>query len=355
MARVSCALQKGTKMAFLSMSEYRTPLFWKRLAFIIAITILGTFIYSVGVNAFFVPHQFLAGGLTGIAMIVYYLTGIPIGVTNLVLNLPILGLSLKFMGKFYTIITILGTVLFSLFIDLTAFLADYHVVKDPIVAAISGGVVLGVAMGILYRYNSNTGGLDVIGAIIKKYYNLEIGYVVFALNFIIVMASAWIFALEPAICTLIGMYINANLASRLVLGFAQRKAAFIVSDKPLEISDAILRTIHHGATLLYGQGAFSGADKKIIFAIVDLTQVTRVRHLVEDIDPHAFVFLMNTTDVIGRGFTSPLAAGRNIPQSIRYTCDEKGDVVPTRMWQFEMDAEAHPYKGEQTPPKVDQK
>ena len=79
MARVSCALQKGTKMAFLSMSEYRTPLFWKRLAFIIAITILGTFIYSVGVNAFFVPHQFLAGGLTGIAMIVYYLTGIPIG------------------------------------------------------------------------------------------------------------------------------------------------------------------------------------------------------------------------------------------------------------------------------------
>ena len=355
MARVSCALQKGTKMASLPMSEYRTPLFWKRLAFIIAITILGTFIYSVGVNAFFVPHQFLAGGLTGIAMIVYYLTGIPIGVTNLVLNLPILGLSLKFMGKFYTIITILGTVLLSLFIDLTAFLADYHVVKDPIVAAISGGVVLGVAMGILYRYNSNTGGLDVIGAIIKKYYNLEIGYVVFALNFIIVMASAWIFALEPAICTLIGMYINANLASRLVLGFAQRKAAFIVSDKPLEISDAILRTIHHGATLLYGQGAFSGADKKIIFAIVDLTQVTRVRHLVEDIDPHAFVFLMNTTDVIGRGFTSPLAAGRNIPQSIRYTCDEKGDVVPTRMWQFEMDAEAHPYKGEQTPPKVDQK
>ena len=250
MARVSCALQKGTKMAFLSMSEYRTPLFWKRLAFIIAITILGTFIYSVGVNAFFVPHQFLAGGLTGIAMIVYYLTGIPIGVTNLVLNLPILGLSLKFMGKFYTIITILGTVLLSLFIDLTAFLADYHVVKDPIVAAISGGVVLGVAMGILYRYNSNTGGLDVIGAIIKKYYNLEIGYVVFALNFIIVMASAWIFALEPAICTLIGMYINANLASRLVLGFAQRKAAFIVSDKPLEISDAILRTIHHGVIYL---------------------------------------------------------------------------------------------------------
>lgn len=136
-------------------------------------------------------------------------------------------------------------------------------------------------MGLLYRYNSNTGGLDVIGAILKKYYNLEIGYVVFALNFLIVMASAWIFALELAICTLIAMYINANLSSRLVIGFAQRKAAFIVSDKPLEIADAILRNIHHGATLLYGQGAFSGMDKRIIFAIVDLTQITKLRHYIE--------------------------------------------------------------------------
>ena len=336
-------------------ADFRSPTFWQRLAFIIGITLVGTFLYSVGVNAFLVPHQFLSGGLTGMAMVLYYLTGFPIGMANLLLNIPILLLSLKFMGKFYTLITILGTVCCSVFIDLTSFLADYNVVKEPLVAAISGGVVLGLSMGLLYRYNSNTGGLDVVGAILKKYYNLEIGYVVFALNFVIVTAGAFIFTLEPAICTLISMYINANLSSRIVIGFAQRKAAFIVSDKPLEISDAILRNIHHGATLLYGQGAFSGADKKIIFAIVDLTQVTRVRHLVEDIDPHAFVFLMNTTDVIGRGFTSPLAAGRNIPQSIRYTCDEKGDVVPTRMWQFEMDAEAHPYKGEQTPPKVDQK
>ncbi|MFR6111348.1 MAG: YitT family protein [Dialister invisus] len=202
-----------------------------------------------------------------------------------------------------------------------------------------GGVVLGAALGLLYRYNSNSGGLDVIGAVIKKFYNLEIGYVVFGLNFIIIMSSAWIFTLEPAICTLIAMYINATVSSRIVIGFAQRKAAFIVSDKPLEVADTILRNIHHGATLLYGQGGFSGKDKKIVFAIVDLTQVTKLRHFIEDIDPHAFLFIMNTTDVIGRGFTSPLTP--KLPGTTRYTFGADGKMTPTRSWSWEMEQESH--------------
>lgn len=341
-------------MNSITRADFRSALFWKRILFLIAITIIGTFIYSVGVNAFYVPHKFLSGGLTGIAMIVYYLTGIPIGLTNLVLNIPILALALKFIGKFYTAVTILGTVFVSLFIDLTAPLAEMKIVQDPMVSSIAGGVVLGISMGILYRYNSNTGGLDVVGAILKKFYNLEIGNVVFALNLVIVLSSAWIFSLEPAICTLIGMYISANLSSRLVIGFAQRKAAFIVSDKPLEIADAILRNIHHGATLLYGQGAFSGTDKRIVFAIVDLTQITRLRRLIENIDQNAFLFIMNTTDVIGKGFTKPLSTVHNMPHSVRYTSNEKGEMVPTHMWQYEMDEEAHPYRAEDEPKKPDQ-
>ena len=318
--------------------SWKDPVYVQRLLFILVITIIGTFIYAVGVNLFLVPHHFLAGGITGIAMILYYLMDLPIGITNLVLNVPILLLSLKYMGKFYTVVTILGTVTLSLFIDLTAFMSDWMVVKEPLVAAISGGVVMGVAMGILYRYNSNTGGLDVVGAIIKKFYNLEIGYVVFALNFIIIMSSAFIFTLEPAICTLIAMYINATVSSRIVIGFAQRKAAFIVSDKPLEVADTILRNIHHGATLLYGQGAFSGKDKKIVFAIVDLTQITKLRHFIEDVDPHAFLFIMNTTDVIGTGFTSPLSP--KIKDTTRYMTDPMGQMVPTRSWSWEMEQES---------------
>lgn len=307
--------------------------------FTTVVTFIGCAIYALGLNLFFVPHHFIAGGFTGIAMIIYYITGFPIGVTNALLNIPILFLSLRHLGKFYTIVTIIGTAAVSICIDMTHFVAQWDPVQEPVIAAISGGVLLGIGAGILYRYNSNTGGLDVVGAVVKKYYNLEIGYVVFALNCLIVAVSGSFFSVETAIATLIAMYINANVSSRIVVGFAQRKAAFIVSEKPYELSDAILRHIHHGATLLYGQGAFTGGDKKIIFAIINLTQISKLKWIVRDIDPHAFVFIMNTTDVIGRGFTRPITTGFNAPNTPRYQCGEHGELVPTAMWQKQMEFE----------------
>ena len=286
------------------------------------------------------PITFSQAAVTGIAMILYYLMDIPIGLSNLVLNIPVLILSLKFMGKFYR---------------------HHHFKHSESVAlhrphrfhgglvchqqsscrchmrgALSSAPPLGTSLPLPIQ---TAEAFDVIGAVIKKFYNLEIGYVVFGLNFIIIMSSAWIFTLEPAICTLIAMYINATVSSRIVIGFAQRKAAFIVSDKPLEVADTILRNIHHGATLLYGQGGFSGKDKKIVFAIVDLTQVTKLRHFIEDIDPHAFLFIMNTTDVIGRGFTSPLTP--KLPGTTRYTFGADGKMTPTRSWSWEMEQESH--------------
>ena len=141
----------------------------------ILMTCVGCFIYSLGINLFYVPHQFIAGGFAGIAMIVYYLTGFPIGLLNALLNIPILFLAWRYMGKFYAFITLVGTLVISIAVDLTSFVSAWEVVSDPLTSAISGGVLIGTGAGILYRYNSNSGGLDVIGAIVKKYYNLEIG------------------------------------------------------------------------------------------------------------------------------------------------------------------------------------
>lgn len=302
------------------------------------VTLVGCFFYALGLNLFFVPHQFIAGGFTGIAMIIYYLAGFPIGVTNILLNIPILLLSLRFMGRFYTVMTVVGTIAISLIIDATAPLSAWPGVKDPLIAAISGGVLLGTGCGILYRYNSNSGGLDVIGAIVKKYYNLEIGYVVFALNCLIVAVSGLFFSVETTISTLVAMYINATVSGRIVIGFAQRKAAFIVSEKPYEVADALLRNLHHGATLLYGQGAYTGEDKKILFAIINLTQISRLKWLIRKVDPHAFLFIMNTTDVIGRGFTSPLSRAATLDTS-RYRPAADGTLVPTDEWLQELSRE----------------
>ena len=105
-------------------SRCKDPLYLRRVFFVFAITVIGSFIYAVGMNLFLVPHNFLAGGLTGIAMILYYLFGFPIGVTNFVMNLPVLFFALKYMGKFYTVVTIFGTVVLSLFIDATSFMSE---------------------------------------------------------------------------------------------------------------------------------------------------------------------------------------------------------------------------------------
>lgn len=305
------------------------------------ITILGTFVYAIGLNLFMIPHKFLSGGFTGIAMILYYLTGFPVGLTNLIANIPLLYLCYKYMGKKYTIFAILSTVLASGFIDLLAPLSKIIPVHSAIVSAIAGGVIMGSSMGLLYRYGSSTGGLDIIGAMVKKYYNIEIGNVVLSINIFIILASMFIFKIEPAICTLIAMYINANFANRVVLGFAKRKAAFIISDYPLEISDTILRNIHHGATLLYGQGTFSGREKQIVFSIIDLTQIGKLRKLVAEVDKHAFIFIVDATDVIGKGFTAPnfLKTGKMIPTT-RYMLDEDGDMVATDAWEDVLNKEA---------------
>lgn len=302
------------------------------------VTIVGCLFYALGINLFFVPHHFIAGGFAGVAMIVYYLTGFPIGVANILLNIPILLLALRFMGRFYTVITIIATIAISVCIDLTSFLSDWEGVQDPLIAAISGGVLLGVGCGILYRYNSNSGGLDVIGAIVKKYYNLEIGYVVFALNCLIVAASGLFFSVETTISTLVAMYINATVSGRIVIGFAQRKAAFIVSEKPYEVADSLLRNLHHGATLLYGQGAYTGGDRKVLFAIINLTQISRLKWLIRRVDPHAFLFIMNTTDVIGRGFTSPLSRAATLDTN-RYRPGPDGSLIPTEEWQQQLSRE----------------
>ena len=129
----------------------------KRCVVVFVVTVIGTLLYAIGMNAFFVPHHFLAGGLAGIAMIIYYLTGFPIGTMNLLLNIPLLILSLRYMGKFYTAVSILGTVTLSFFIDATAFLSQSIIIQSPLVSAITGGFIIGIGTGLLYRYNTNSG------------------------------------------------------------------------------------------------------------------------------------------------------------------------------------------------------
>lgn len=268
---------------------------------------LGCFIASASINLFLVPSHLLTGGATGIAIIVYYLTGLPIGLQTLFYNIPILIASWKTMGREYTIDVVIGTVIFSVALDLLKFLNGYAPLSDSMLSAIFGGVFNGIGYGIVFRMNGSTGGFDVIGAIVKKYWSLSMGGAIFAFNCIIMCIAAFLFGIAPAMFTLICMFVNATVTDRVVAGFNHRKAVLIVSDQAQAIAKSIME-FGRGVTFLHGQGAFTGKERNVVFVVVKLTQLSKIKLITHTVDRHAFMIVMSANEVMGRGFSEPGSA-----------------------------------------------
>ncbi len=266
---------------------------------------LGCIIASISINLFLVPHHLLSGGVSGLAIIFYFLFGFPIGVQILLMNIPLIGIAYKLLGKEYAITTVYGTILFSVAVDLTQFLAKINPLDDPLLACITGGIISGVGSGLVFRFNGSAGGLDIVAAIVRKYYSFNFGVVSFAINLVIMLIAATFFGLKLAILTLISMFVGANITDKVVEGFNRKKTLFIISYNTEQITEAILKEVGRGATILHGEGAFTRQEKRIVFVVVSLTQIAKIKLLVQEVDPHAFMIVQDAAEVMGRGFTLP--------------------------------------------------
>lgn len=276
---------------------------WKNTLWVLLKVSFGTLCFSVGIDAFIVPHKLVSGGISGVALILYYITNIPVGTMNLILNVPVLFAAYKWLGRGHLFMTIFGTVVSSYMIDGFHFLSTYGLTHDPIVGSILGGISCGVGLGIVYRAGGNTGGLDPIALIIRKYYGLQIGSVILAINVIILLVAGIVISIESAAITLISTYLSAHLMNRVIIGFSQRKAIFIISRKPVNVCDVILHKIGRGATILEGEGAYTHEHKQVILVVVGLMQVAKLKEAVQTEDPGAFMMITDVAEVIGQGFT----------------------------------------------------
>ncbi|MBO4400504.1 MAG: YitT family protein [Selenomonadaceae bacterium] len=266
---------------------------------------VGCLIAACSINLFVVPSHLLTGGVTGIAMIVYYLAELPIGVQTFVYNIPLLVASYKLLGKEYTVDVVIGTVIFSFCIDATKFLNAYAPVNDVMLASNFGGVFNGIGYGLVFRMNGSTGGFDILGAIVKKYFSMNMGTAIFAFNCGIVAIAGFLFGIQPALFTLICMYVNSGVTDKVVAGLNRSKAVLIVSDRSADISEAIMTELKRGVTFIHGQGAFTGREKNIVMVVVSLTQLAKLKLIVHTIDMEAFLIIMSASEVMGRGFSSP--------------------------------------------------
>ena len=282
---------------------------------------LGCLISSSSINLFLIPNHLLSGGLAGIGIIVYFLTGLPVGAQVLVYNVPLFIAAYKTLGSRYIGGVVLGTVLFSVGLDATHFLNGLAPVPDPMLAAIFGGIFNGLGYGLLFRLDGSSGGLDIVAAIIRKYYSFNMGGVIFAFNCIIMTLSAFMFGVMPAMYTLISMFLSATVTDKVVAGFVHRKGIFLISDHAEPIAEAIIHVIGRGVTYIEGEGAFTHHAKRVLFVVVNLTQIARIKQIADKFDPQAFMIVLDANEVMGRGFTLP---GVKIEEMLRERAIAKG-------------------------------
>ncbi|MCR1970601.1 YitT family protein [Clostridium cochlearium] len=281
-------------------SKYLNNLSVKNIFFII----LGSLISAIGINTFIVNASLLSGGVSGLALILEYTLDIPTGYSVLLINLPLLYLSYKKMDTKFTINTIIGSVSLSIMLILTRPLQKAVVLDDILLLCIYGGILNGIGVGLSFSNQGSTGGLDIVSSVIKKKYeNFDIGKISFAFNFLIVVAGAFIFNIKIALYTLVSMYLTATMIDKVVKGFDNKeKLIFIITEKEVEVSKWIMDALGRGVTFLNGEGAYTAKEKRVLYCVVSLSQLPQLKHMVKQIDNHAFISILDVSEVQGKGF-----------------------------------------------------
>lgn len=273
----------------------------------IVYTILGCFITAIGINMFLVNAHLLSGGVSGIALILQYTLKFPAGISFLIINIPLLLLSYKIMGKKFTAMTMIGTIAFSIAIDITVPFQNVLKLKDNILLCVYGGALSGLGTGLVLSNYGSTGGLDIVSAIIKKKYeSFEFGTTSFIINMLIVSIGAVFFGIYSALYTLFSIYISSFVIDRVLKGFSRQKLVMIITNQEKKISDNIMYTLKRGVTLLYGEGAYTGKKRMVIYCVVSLNQLPFLKNIVTQTDKNSFISVIDISEVQGEGFKGKL-------------------------------------------------
>jgi uncharacterized membrane-anchored protein YitT (DUF2179 family) len=253
---------------------------------------------AAGINGLLIPHRFVSGGVTGLALLLHYLVpALSVALIYAVANVPLFLAGWFFISRRFFLYSIAGTIIFSsaiAWVDLGVI-----PVQDQLLAAILAGLILGTGSGIILKSMGSAGGTDILSVILLQRFSIRLGTTRLAFNILVLAAAALLFSLEDALYTLIYLYVSAQIVDLVVTGLSQRKAVFIISPQWERISPRILTEIHRGVTILRGQGAFSQREQQILYTVVTFREVATLKQIVRSEDPAAFVVVSDTTEVMG--------------------------------------------------------
>ncbi len=273
-----------------------------RYIIILFMVILGSAISAVSFNLFIIPYKLLSGGISGISLILNYLFNINTGLMIFAFNIPIFVIGYKFVDKEFVFLSLVGMVAFSVWIEVFSFLQDYALVQDVMLSCIYAGVLNGIGLGIVLRNRASQGGIDIISVIMKKYFSMNIGSTSMIINTCIVVVASFITSLNLAMYTLISMFVCSTVVDKVQQGFDRRKSVMIITDKEDQVAKEIINKLVRGVTYLDGEGAYTGDKKRVVYCIVSLNQLAKLKQIVREVDADAFVTVSDTAEVMGNGF-----------------------------------------------------
>lgn len=268
----------------------------------LAAVFIGELFCAMAITFFFIPHRLLSGGVGGIAIMIQYLTNYSSGIFILLMNIPLFVLGFRKLSKPFMIFTFVSTNFLSFFLMILKYLNFGFKVEDILLSAVFGGVLNGVGMGILFRHATSQGGLDILAMIARKEWNMNIGSALMAMNCVIVAVASVLFGVERGMYTLIAMYIAYQCVDKVISGFDVKKQIIIISNKSKKIADIIMVDPHRGVTLLQGKGAYTQEAKEVIYCVANNHQVVRIKQIVDEVDPKAFMSISDMVEVSGKGF-----------------------------------------------------
>lgn len=267
--------------------------------------IVGSVLVALGTNLFFVPNKVVSGGVTGISILLHYGLGTPVGLMNLVFNVPLLYVGWRWAGGLrFFIRTAVAVVVMSAVIDLTAPYLTAPT-EDRLLVICYGGLLDGFGMGLVFRGRGTTGGTDVLARVANRFFGLGIGQTLLAINVLIFAAAAFQFGAEAVMVALALAWVSARVLDTTQAGFAASRQAIIITNRPTEVRDTVFANLGRGVTLLEARGGFTGKPRPMLYVVVAAHEVGRLKLRVAEADPDAFVAISTAQEVLGEGFNPP--------------------------------------------------
>ncbi len=264
--------------------------------------ILGAVITAVALNMFLIPNKVAAGGVSGLATVLHHLVGSPVGLTMIAFDIPLLLLSMRVIGARFGVNTIFGAATLSLSIDL---LAPYIpvVTGDLLLASLYGGVMAGIGLGIVFRFDGSTAGTDLAAAMLNKLFGFSIGQALLGIDFFVIAAAGLAFqSAELSLYALISLFTMTQIIDLVQEGPTSAKTFFIMSSQATVMAKDIFDKLDRGVTFLQARGGYTGQPKEIIFCVVSKREITKLKEIVYANDKHAFVIVADAHEVLGEGF-----------------------------------------------------